>query len=274
MKSCVIMCVYKNDDVNKFTTALDSIFIECRADLDVFLAVDGPVGSKLSSSIAGFESRYPQLNVIYYRERKGLTALLNLMIEQVNNLAIYDLIFRFDPDDVNINNRFTEQINFMKENLEIDVCGSLSIDVWPAGKITIRSLPENHDEIVSRMKFRNPLKHSTICMRSNIFEYGARYNEWFLRSQDRVLWTDLITNGQKFHIIQKPLVQYENDVEFIKRKKSRLAKKYTSLAQLYTIRKLAPFSLKAYVYLILLIMLKYLPSFLLLRVFKYGEKWT
>ena len=270
MTECILMSVYTNDCPLKFRRCIDSLDLN-KSQIDLILCVDGSLKSELESIV---QKLYVLDNVIILRgsRRVGLTKCLNKMIRHaLNSSKKYELLFRMDADDICINDRFNVQRKFMKENLTIDVCGSYSCDIWSNGEKTVRQLPSTHEEIFKSILTRNPLKHSTICFRRKVFDLGFRYNEKFERCQDRVLWSDLIANGFKFHIIKVPLIKYINDDNFISRKKDWKAKKFTFLSQMYTLLLLRPVSPGPYIYFVALIISKFMPSVILKKIYRASE---
>ena len=271
MNKCVLMSVYSGDESNKFKKCLDSLRLEL-GELHLLLAVDGKVGSEVDRLIKPLET-HPSVSVYRFNTRLGLTKRLNQLInEALNSPKRYEFFFRLDADDQIINNRITIQESFLKNNDDVDICAGHTVDVWKDGTSTSRNLPIQHEDIVNALSTRNPIKHSTVCFRRCVFEQGHRYNNFFERCQDRVLWTDLIYAGFKFHIIEDQIIKYINDQDFISRKKDWKALKFVTLAQLYTLYKLRPKKIQPYAYFFGLIASKFLPVELLQKVYRWAEK--
>ena len=271
MNKCVLMSVYSGDESNKFKKCLDSLQLEL-GELHLFLAVDGKVDRKVDLLIKPLE-KHPCVSVYRFDRRLGLTTRLNQLITKaLSSPQHYEFFFRLDADDHIINNRITIQENFLKYNDDVDICAGHAVDVWKDGTITSRSLPIQHEDIVNALSTRNPIKHSTVCFRRYVLEQGHKYNTYFERCQDRVLWTDLIYAGFKFHIIEDQIIKYTNDQDFISRKKDWKALKFVTLAQLYTLYKLRPKKIQPYAYFFGLIASKLLPTQLLQKVYRWAEK--
>ena len=177
-----------------------------------------------------------------------------------------------DADDLAINERIAKQCNFMKKRLDVDVVASHTKDIWPDGKIFSRSLPEKNNQIRREMTRRNPIKHSTVCFRRSVFENGLRYNEYFTKSQDRVLWVDILKNGGVFEIMPDVLVEYRHDDNIIMRKRDLQTIKFTFLGQLYAIVMLSPFSIFSYCHLLAMVISKLLPAPLTRHLYRKLEK--
>ena len=104
-------------------------------------------------------------------------------------------------------------------------------------------------------------------MRRSILE-KHKYNEKFLRVQDRVLWTDVIRDGGTFEILDEKLVKYYHDASITERRKNWITIKYNFLAHMYTIINLKPLSLLPYLYLFAVIATKFFPDTYLKILYK------
>ena len=269
IRSCVIMSVYNGDDVEAFSRCIDSLQLDDNEML-LYLAVDGEISEPLWGRIKGLQE-CKLVKIFWFSSNEGLTKRLNFLIQRALDLKTIEYIFRMDADDFCTPERFSVQTKFLDVRHDIDVVASHSLDIWENGNCTSRKLPEKHIDIVKALPFRNPIKHSSVCFRRSILE-RVKYNERFLKSQDRVLWTDIIANGGRFEILSDCLLVYNVTKDFMYRRKNVNSLKFYISAHLYSILKISPFSIPAYLYLLGAIVIKLAPISLSTKVYHYLEQ--
>jgi len=269
-KNCILMSIYRNDSLTGFRDCIKSLNLN-KNDVTLYLAIDGPIQDDLRQYITSLEQN-TQTKLFQFEESEGLTKRLNFLIDQALNCSAHQLFFRMDADDVALNERILKQSEFMKSGVDIDVVASHSQDIWPDGKIFTRSLPLKNKQILRAMTCRNPIKHSTVCFRRSILERGHRYNEYFKKSQDRVLWVDILKNDGFFEIMPEIFIEYRHNDTLIMRKKNFQTIKYTFLGQLYAIFNLRPFSIFPYFHLIAMLISKLLPTPITRTLYRKLEK--
>ena len=212
------MSIYKNDSLTGFSDCIKSLNLN-ENDVTLYLAIDGPIQDNLRRYISGLEKN-TQTKVFQFKHSEGLTKRLNFLIDQALKCSAHQLFFRMDADDVALNERILKQSEYMRNRVNIDVVASHSQDIWPDGKIYTRSLPLKNKQILRAMTCRNPIKHSTVCFRRSILEHGHRYNEYFKKSQDRVLWVDILKNKGVFEIMPEVLIEYRQSDTLMRKKLS------------------------------------------------------
>lgn len=268
-RNCVLMSIYENNDVGRFQSCIESLKLHENSSI-LFLAVDGPLNSDLKSFVKNL-SCDSLVNVYWFPDSQGLTKRLNFLIsESLKNKSIR-YFFRMDADDIALNDRIAVQIKFLERRKDIDVVAAHSIDVWEGELFYTRSLPMKHVDIAKAILYRCPIKHSTVCFTRGILE-KFRYNENYLRVQDRVLWADIIAGGGKFEILPDTLIKYFNNQDMIKRRTNYQSIKLNVLAHHHAIRKLKPYAIKPYIYLVAVLLTKLLPKKLLGTLYRRLEK--
>jgi hypothetical protein len=116
-----------------------------------------------------------------------------------------------DTDDISKPERFEKQIRVFNENPQIDVVGSWidEFDDTPDNIISIRTLPETHEQLVKYSKSRCPLNHPAVMYKkSKVMKCGGYELLGFL--DDYLLWMKMLQGGATFYNIQESLVFYRS----------------------------------------------------------------
>lgn len=199
----ILLCVYRNDDLDLFKDVLHSIPASVNNSIiRIYLHIDGNIPDELCDFIESMKDRFylikkSPINV-------GLAAGLNILI---NELGDEMYIFRVDADDVNLKNRFIDSINFLDQNSTIDVVGGSVLEVYASKLDTVKKV-SYYDNLVDINRFivyRTPLAHNTVCFRRKVFSDGIRYPLAKL-TEDILLWSDLILKGYNLYSLSQPFV--------------------------------------------------------------------
>jgi len=132
----------------------------------------------------------------------GLPIALNYGLEHVTT----PWIARFDADDINLPNRFYEQMRVIEDG-GVDVFGGhiKEFDYDESKPFCRRIVPLDETAIKKSIVKRNPFNHMTVCMRVKVLrENGGYPNNRFM--QDYLLWVQLISKGVRMLNIDRDLV--------------------------------------------------------------------
>jgi glycosyltransferase involved in cell wall biosynthesis len=188
----VLMAVYAKDDVLLFEKAVMSVF---KNDLqpDAFvLVVDGPVPDLLSHLIESLKVRCG-ISVLYLKKNVGLAAALNAGLE----LVCTEWLVRADADDLNVDNRFKLQADFLKKEGDIDIFGGAIQEVDRSGTLlAVRRTVETHEQILSYACKRNPFNHMTVACRTEFVKLCGGYPNIYLK-EDYALWASMLAAGAR-----------------------------------------------------------------------------
>ena len=131
---------------------------------------------------------------------------------------------RADADDTYEPDRFELQLKLLENNNNISLVGSNVKYIDKKEKfLSFSNLPIDHFDIWSRLFLHNPIVHSTIFFRRNIFK-KVLYNEKFNTTQDYDMYCRII-NYYKIVNIRKPLANYRIHSQSISKKKNTFKKK-------------------------------------------------
>lgn len=190
-KIAVILPVYKNDSIPYMILSIDSILKQENSDVHLYVGVDGPVGKDMSDCLHTYEQK-TNVTVCWFPENRGLAIILNDLLDICFKDG-YEYIARMDADDIAVPNRMQIQLEFLKNNPEIDVVGGAVSIIGENGDFQNQVIhyPATPEECRARFAKRNPLAHPAVIFRKSYFnKAGCKYRPEYRKNQDTLLWYD------------------------------------------------------------------------------------
>lgn len=192
----VAICVYGKDNPEWFDTALDSIIVhQTVKPNEVVLVVDGPVPDTIQKVIDKYSEicagRGETLCTIYIKENKGLGNALRTAVKACS----HELIARMDSDDIAMEGRFEEQLQYFVGHPETDILGG-NIDEFigeARNVVGSRVVPTSNREIGRYIKKRCPFNHMTVMYKKSAVQAAGGYMDWFW-NEDYYLWIRMFLN--------------------------------------------------------------------------------
>lgn len=212
MDFSVLICVYKNDDVTKFKSALKSIFNNTLQPREVLLVVDGLIGDNIEDVI----KKYNHIN--YFRVLRninnvGFVNSLNLGLKNI----VSEWVVRCDADDYNLPERF--EILFDHIEKDTDLIGSYVAETNQYAEIyAVKKVPLFHEDILIHLKKRNPFNHMSVAFKRSAAISLGGYPHIELR-EDYGLWAAMISKGYKSKNIENILVHASAGEKMFTRRK-------------------------------------------------------
>ena len=120
MKFSVSICVYGGDTPERFSKALNSLFLQTKKPDEIVLAVDGKISEELEKVIKNYET-HPYFKVVRLPENKGHGEARILSISNCS----HPLIAIMDSDDIASIDRFEKQIAVFESNPVIATDGTV-----------------------------------------------------------------------------------------------------------------------------------------------------
>lgn len=213
-KISVVMSVYKNDLAKNFEIAINSILNQTLKPNEIVLVIDGPVPNDTEELLSKYKKNN-LFNIIRFEENKGLGTALKVGVEN----AKYPIIARMDSDDIALPERFEKQINYLKENPEVDIVGAFGIEFIdePENVFSEKVVPVTDKEIKEYLKKRNPFNHMTVTMKKSKVLESGNYQDWYY-AEDYYMWLRLYLNGANFYNIPEVLTKIRiNEDTFARR---------------------------------------------------------
>ena len=194
--------VYNGDNPIFFKEAVSSLLQQTLIPDEIVLVVDGPINKALNEVVSQYQKN-KIFKIIHLKNNMGHGEARRVGIEN----CTFDLIAIMDADDVCRNNRFEKQIEVFNSNNEISVLGGNieefedSID----NIVSIKEVPNNHDEIIDFAKRRCPINQMTVMFRKSNVLYSGGYLDWHC-NEDYYLWIRMIKNKFIFKNLNDILV--------------------------------------------------------------------
>lgn len=213
--SCLGSCYYKTQ-ADELILAISSLFHGSLMPAQVVLVIDGPIFADLESTIINLAIFYQEINIVKLPTRNGLPIALNKGLEHCK----YDLVARYDTDDINLSDRLERQFLFMNNNQSIACIGGDVLEFSAQGskvKSRTKSCPISPLGITISFLFRNPLNHPTVMYRKSIIKSCGGYKD-FLFFEDYYLWFTLIASGFRIaNLPSPPLVAMKRESQSLRR---------------------------------------------------------
>lgn len=196
----IVLPTYNSEKTIK--RSLESILFQSFKDYEIIIIDDGSK-DKTVSIIKEFQDK--RIKFFYNFINKGLAFTLNKAI----SLSKYDLIARFDSDDLMLPNRIQKQYEFMIKNKNIDILGTNALlrKEFNQKAYSITNLKLNHNDIVKQDISNLWVIHPSVMIRKNIL-IDNKYNEQLKRTEDLDLWLRLKRNNYKFANLKEAYIEY------------------------------------------------------------------
>ena len=198
----VILSFFNSQDT--LAHSIQSVLDQSYSDFELILIDDFSSDNsyKIASNFAKSDSR---VFLIKNNSNLGLARSLNLAIRH----SRFPYLARIDADDICYHDRLQIQFNFLQNNPEIDILGSNAVLIDEAGvKVGQTDIPLGHDEILSAIRYRNPMLHPTVIMKRDVFECLNGYDEKLRKAQDLDLWQRAVMSGYVFGNLSSCLIMY------------------------------------------------------------------
>ncbi|MBQ8291237.1 MAG: glycosyltransferase [Clostridia bacterium] len=203
MRLSVLMSVYKNETVENFSRAMDSVLTQSVQPDQIVLVRDGEVPEALQTCIDSYVTNYALFKYIPLEVNGGLGNALRIGLDACDG----EIVARMDTDDICADGRFEKQLKFLNDNPEIDVVGG-QIEEFIGEESNIvakRFVPQTDEKIKQFLKTRCPFNHPAVAFRkASVLAVGS-YEPFFLL-EDYYLWCKMAMGGCKFANLSDTLV--------------------------------------------------------------------
>jgi glycosyltransferase involved in cell wall biosynthesis len=208
-KISVIMSEY-NTKPKYLDIAIKSILNQTFKDFELIIVDD--CGFNDVEKIAK-EYKDKRIKVIKNNTNMGTAYSKNkaVKISKANYIAI------MDTDDIALPTRIEQTYNFIVNNPQYDVVSSRVLEFGDNQEYGImgKSGEKNNKNIIMG---DFPIHGAAIIKKASILKVGG-YNNYYRKSQDYVLWCDLILDNCRFYMLNDVLYRYRVNLEDYKKRK-------------------------------------------------------
>jgi len=217
-KYSVLMSLYVKEKAEYLQLAIESILGQTVAPDEIVIVEDGPLNDELYGVLDQYRQKYPELfNIVVNEKNLGLGLALNVGLQACRN----ELVARMDTDDIAKPHRCETQLKVFEEDPELSIVGS-SVDEFyssPDEVVSVRAVPEKHEDIYNFAKKRSAFNHPTVMYRkSKVLEQGGYAD--LRRNQDVDLFGRMLYSGCKAQNVGESLLWFRSNDALAKRRKS------------------------------------------------------
>ena len=217
-KYSVLMSLYVKENPKYLRLAIDSMIGQTVVPDEIVIVEDGPLNDALYSIVKEYTEKHPNLfNVVVNEKNLGLGLALNEGLKVCKN----ELVARMDTDDISKPQRCEKQLKVFEINPELSIVGSFVDEFYssPDEVVSVRAVPEKHEDIYNFAKKRSAFNHPAVMYRkSKVLENGGYAD--LRRNQDVDLFGRMLFSGCKAQNIGESLLWFRSNDALARRRKS------------------------------------------------------
>ena len=217
-KYSVLMSLYVKEKPEYLSVAIDSILNQTVRPDQIVIVKDGPLTDELDEIVAKYVNENIDIfTVVTSEENIGLGRALNLGLKHCRN----ELVARMDTDDISKPQRCEKQLKVFEINPELSIVGSFVDEFYssPDEVVSVRAVPEKHEDIYNFAKKRSAFNHPAVMYRkSKVLENGGYAD--LRRNQDVDLFGRMLFSGCKAQNIGESLLWFRSNDALARRRKS------------------------------------------------------
>ncbi|RSK40700.1 glycosyltransferase family 2 protein [Mangrovimonas spongiae] len=194
----VIMPVYNGEKY--LEEAIDSVLHQTYTNFTLLVLNDNSTDST-PAILKKYQEQDHRVHVISKNENQGPANLRNEGIK----LAETEFIALLDADDIALPTRFEKQIDFLKSNPDVGVCGTW-FTVFGDKKEKILKHAVDHEALKIQFLSSCGIGNPTVMFRKSVLG-DLQFEHQYVPAEDYGLWSQLIAKT-KFHNIPESLLRY------------------------------------------------------------------
>lgn len=192
METLVTIAIPIHNAMPYLKDAIQSVINQTYEDWTLYLINDGSTDDSLSI-MQEFAEKDARIIIVDDGSNRGLIDRLNQSIEMCTS----KYYARMDADDIMCITRIEEQVKFLEEHPDVDVCGTSIMTIDGDNNIIGSGLSEG--KVCGFV-------HPTVMGKTSWFKANP-YADWALRAEDFELWLRT-AKCSNFYAIGKPLLFY------------------------------------------------------------------
>lgn len=215
----VLLPVYKNDKIEYLKKSVESILQQKNCNFHIFIGVDGPVGDEMKVELLRLE-KDDRVELVWFEKNRGLACVLNDLVK-LSQQGGCDYYARMDADDISLENRFEQQVAFLKVHPEVDVVGGAIEEIDSSDQLRGKHVeyPLTHEECRKFFRYRDPLAHPAVMFRASYFDKVTDgYRNEYRKNQDTMLWFDGFMKNCIFANLPETVLHFRVNDDFYNRR--------------------------------------------------------
>jgi amylovoran biosynthesis glycosyltransferase AmsE len=211
----VLMSLYHAENPNYLDDCFNTLYSQTCQAKQVVLVIDGPVSNDLWRVVNKWEDSFSDLCILKLEHNVGLGEALNLGLNECK----YNLVARVDTDDLNLADRFEQQLKIFEQNPLISICGSQidEMECETKAYISTRKVAELNADIIKSGIEKCPFNHMTVMFKKDAVLSVGGYQH-MQSMEDWYLWLRLLSNNYIGYNIQSSLVQARTGIQMMSRR--------------------------------------------------------
>ena len=230
-KYSILMSVYAKENPEFLIQSIESMLSQTMPPEQFVIVKDGPLTPELDEVIDKYTQQRPELfTIVALAENSGLAVALDTGLAHCRN----ELVARMDSDDISLPERCEKQLARFQSNPNLTVLGS-NIDEFSDSPENIkrsRVVPSEYEQILKRIRRREPFNHPTIMFKkSEVIKCGG-YGK-LRRCQDFDLFSRMMNMGCYAENINESLLLFRaNESNYKRRKGKKSSEGYMTVMKL------------------------------------------
>jgi len=177
--------------------SIKSVLNQTYQDFDFIIINDGSTDSSENIILSFNDNRIKYFKIPH----KGLSSALNYGLSH----TFTKHIARIDSDDLFFKDKLMKQMDYLLNNPEIDIIFTWSIFYKNSEFLRFWKSPEFNNEIKNKLKYLNPINHSSVVFKRDVISKLSGYNEDIDTYEDYELWLRA-SKTAVFHCLPEYLV--------------------------------------------------------------------
>ena len=168
--------------------AIESVLIQTYDNFE-FIIIDDCSTDNSLEIIRSYDDE--RIVILKNEKNMGITKSLNRGL----SVATGEFVARMDADDICLPKRFEKQVDFLRENTDVIVCGTAAefVGEWQkhnSNRIVLRNIPKRDQYRIHLLfgNYPNIVHSSAMFNNTKLQEHGIRYNEKYIYAQDYRMW--------------------------------------------------------------------------------------
>ena len=192
---------------NAFDSLIKSIkSIDDVINIDLVIVDDGSDQPLKKDDFDFF--KYGKVKSINLKKNQGIENALNSGLKEIVKNK-YTFTARLDCGDTCLKNRFSKQVDFLKENPEIQLIGSSVNIVDENGRFLYElNNPKDHEKIRKKMFLNTMFVHPSVCFRTSIIDEIGCYPVNYPAAEDYALFFKIVSSFKTANL-PEVLLNYE-----------------------------------------------------------------